>query len=285
MTETDLRALLPFLYDHRVQGQSDARIDALSRMYLAVDDLLCITSLYDYAARRKIGRKIDAFYRVIDRTSVKGLCRMYRLAKESTWAVYGEKDEECSELYYRFVGDYLANPDPGQEQDVLRCIAYEWGNIADDTTESDCCSFYRAKGEQWVEELDADGCWQSLSQEKAVRRIESLQHYYYAFRDDRFNDAILRAYDYYKKRLALPAGIASERLLPLLGAWYDLSRVPGVFPYDQNLPKRIAGLMGDFANTVKPRSDAWYFAMGYAVVQCCSDILDSVQREMIQEAG
>lgn len=285
MTETDLRALLPFLCDHRVQGQSDARIDALSRMYLAVDDLLCVTSLHDYAIRRKIGRKIDAFYRVMDRTSVRGLCWMYRLAKESAWAAYGEKDGECSELYYGLVGNYLKNPDPCQEQDVLRCIAYELGNVVDDNTELDYCSFYRTKGEQWGGELDADGCWQGLSPGKAVGRIEALQNYYYAFRDDRFNGVVLRASDYYKKRLTLPESIVSERQLPLLGAWYDLLRIPGIFPYEQDLPGRIAGVMQDFACAAEPRSDAWYFATSYTVVQCCSDIVDKVQREMMQEAG
>ena len=52
-----------------------------------------------------------------------------------------------------------------------------------------------------------------------------------------------------------------------------------------DLQRRIAGLMEDFANTVEFCSDAWYFAISYAVVQCCTDIVGRVQHEMMQEAG
>ena len=74
MTEADLRALLPFLYNHRVKGQNDVRIDALSRMFLAVGDLVCVTSLHNYALRHKIICRIDTLYRDMERSSVEGLC-------------------------------------------------------------------------------------------------------------------------------------------------------------------------------------------------------------------
>ena len=284
MTEADLRALLPFLYNHRVKGQNDVRIDALSRMFLAVGDLVCVTSLHNYALRHKIICRIDALYRDLERSSVEGLCRMYRLIKESALVAYGEKDEECSGLYYELIGSYLQNPDSGQEQNVLKCIAYELGNVLDDNTKLDYYSFYRAKSEQWVGELDTEGCWSGLSQEKAVRRLESLQNYYYTFRDDSFNNAVFRAYNYYTERLILPVNLTAEQL-PLFGAWYDLLRNPGMFSCAYDLQRRIAGLMEDFANTVEFCSDTWYFAISYAVVQCCTDLVGRVQHEMMQEAG
>lgn len=281
MTEKDLHLLLPFFLSHRVKGQSEVRLDALSRIYLVLNDLACVTSLRDYAGRAKIIRKIDMLYRAADRTSVGGLCRMYRLCKEAALAPYGEKDRECSELHDGLIGRYMERPDAAQEDDALRCIAYELGNIVDDDTESDYHPFYRMRATQWAAGLDADGCWKGLAPEKAVRRIGLLQEYGYAFRDSRFNGAVLRAYNYYKGLLSLSGNPASGSL-PLLGAWYDLLRVPGILPYEPGLLGRIAGRMEKFAATAEPRSDAWYFAVSYAVVQCCTDIMDKVQREAMQ---
>ena len=283
MTETDLQVLLPFLCNHRIKGQSEVRIDALLRMYLSSSMLCCVASSCDYLNCNKIIRKMDILYQIMDRTSVNGLCRMYRLVKESAWGVYGKKDEECSGLYYRLLDSYLKDPDPGQELDVLRCIAYELGNVMGDNTELDYYPFYRAKCGQWVGELDTKGCWRRLPQEIAVRRIELLQNYSDAFRDDRFHDAVLRAYNYYKKRLVLPENAVAEQL-PLLTAWYDLLRISGAFPCEHDLPKRIAGLIEGVANTVETRTDTWYLATSYAVEQCCSDIMDRVQHEIMQEA-
>ena len=154
MTETDLQVLLPFLCNHRIKGQSEVRIDALLRMYLSISMLCCVASSCDYLNCNKIIRKMDILYQIMDRTSVNGLCRMYRLVKESAWGVYGKKDEECSGLYYRLLDSYLKDPDPGQELDVLRCIAYELGNVMGDNTELDYYPFYRAKCGQWVGELE-----------------------------------------------------------------------------------------------------------------------------------
>ena len=65
----------------------------------------------------------------------------------------------------------------------------------------------------------------------------------------------------------------------MLGAWYDLLRIPGVVPYEPDLLCRIARRLEDFAAAAEVRSDAWYFAMSYAVVQGCADAIDKVQCE------
>ncbi len=98
-----------------------------------------------------------------------------------------------------------------------------------DNTELDYYPFYRAKVRAMGRRTGYEGCWRRLPQEIAVRRIELLQNYSDAFRDDRFHDAVLRAYNYYKKRLVLPENAVAEQL-PLLTAWYDLLRISGAFP-------------------------------------------------------
>lgn len=78
--------------------KAHAGIDALSRMYLAVNDLICVSAIDDYENRKKITHKINALYRVIDRTSASGLRRMYRLTKESTLIVYGIKRHRVQQV-------------------------------------------------------------------------------------------------------------------------------------------------------------------------------------------
>ena len=169
MNPEKLKNLLPFLYNHRVRAQSVCRMDALSRMYLAVNDLICVSAIDDYENRKKITHKINALYRVIDRTSASGLRRMYRLTKESTLTVYGIKDTECSRLYNDLLAGYVKNPDPAQELDIMACIVYELGSIADDVTGLDYYPFFQTKCRQWINELDTDGRWEvRTSQQRDV---------------------------------------------------------------------------------------------------------------------
>lgn len=284
MNPEKLKNLLPFLYNHRVRAQSVCRMDALSRMYLAVNDLICVSAIDDYENRKKITHKINALYRVIDRPSASGLRRMYRLTKESTLTVYGIKDTECSRLYNDLLAGYVKNPDPAQELDIMACIVYELGSIADDVTGLDYYPFFQTKCRQWINELDTDGRWEGISQETAVRRLALLQDNSCIFRDDRFDDTLLQAYNYYSEQLTLPMKITADQL-PLFGAWYDLLRIPGIFPYVPKRLKQVARLMEQFASQAKPRSDAWYLAISYVVVQCCFDLMDDLQQEAIQEAG
>lgn len=145
MNPEKLKNLLPFLYNHRVRAQSACRIDALSRMYLAVNDLICVSAIDDYENRKKITHKINALYRVIDRTSASGLRRMYRLTKESTLTVYGIKDTECSRLYNDLLAGYVKNPDPAQELDIMACIVYELGALRMPSRGLDYYPFFQTK--------------------------------------------------------------------------------------------------------------------------------------------
>lgn len=282
MTEKDLRELFPFLCNHRIASQSDVRIDALSRMCVAYNDLVCVLACDDYAHRQKITRKADSLYRIMDRSSAKGLLRMYRLTKDVTMAIYGPKDEECSKLYYELLDAYMLHPTPDEELAVMQCIVYELGNIAGNNTEFDFYSWFCERCQQWISDLNDEGCWPELLPETALQRLQLLQDNSCVFRDTSLNSSALRAYDYYRRSLTLPNRITAADL-PLLGALYDLLRVPGLVPYDPALQKQIGLLLEDFAATVKPRSDAWYFATSYAVVQCCADLIDWAQRELLQQ--
>lgn len=284
MNRKKLHELFLFLCNHRIDARSETHIDALSRMCIAVNDLLCVMAIDDYDNRRLITRQIDLLYNIPDRKSIKGLTRRYRLTKEVSMAVYGEKDEECSNLYHYFINNYIKKPDPKEETDAMRCIVYELGDILEDNTQFDFHPYFRQKCLQWIDELDGEGHWKGISVETALQRLELLQDNCCVFRDSSFDDVLFRAYDYYKRHLTLPQQ-AKTADLPQLGAWYDLLRRPGVFPYERELLRRIAGLMEDHAAAAAPRSDAWYFAISYAVIQCCTDIMSKAQRNRIQKAG
>lgn len=281
MTEKELQVLLPVLYNHRLKGQTDRRIDALIRMYVAIHDLICSTSLYDFESRSRAVRKINALFQVLDRTTIKGLCRMYRLTKEVALAVYGEKDLACRALYRELIGRYMKSPDASQETDVMQCIVYELGNVLDGNTELDYYEFFRNRSRRWISELTVDGCWSGLPPEAALRRIDILQYNYYAFRDESLNDAVLRAFHFYKMHLTLPTKAAAEDL-PWLGAWYDLLRTPGLLPEEPGLLKQLARLFDDFAATAEYHSDGWYVATSYAVVECCAGIMAEMERKILQ---
>jgi len=81
MTEKDIWEFFPFLYNHRITSQRTVRLDALSRMCIAYNDLICMLACNDYEHQRKITRKIDSLYHVIDGSTINGLVQKYRLTQ------------------------------------------------------------------------------------------------------------------------------------------------------------------------------------------------------------
>ena len=75
MDKAALHLLFSFLDHSRITGLNEVRIDALSRMYLAFNDLICTLAVNDYEDRRKIARRIDSIYRGLNRSSIVGLLR------------------------------------------------------------------------------------------------------------------------------------------------------------------------------------------------------------------
>ena len=284
MDKAALHLLFSFLDHSRITGLNEVRIDALSRMYLAFNDLICTLAVNDYEDRRKIARRINSIYRGLDRSSIVGLLRMYRLTKEVAMAVYGPKDEECSALYYELLDGQLEHLSPAEEIAAMQCIVYEIGNIAGNNTEFDFYPWFQERCREWVAGLDESGCWPGLPVETALQRLQLLKDNSCVFRDKALDAEVLRAYDHYRSGLILPERTTAEDL-PLLGAWYDLLRIPGLVEYEPALLHRIAQMLEEFAAATEVRSDVWYFAMSYAAVQGCADVVEAAEREMMQQTA
>lgn len=284
MDKAALHLLFSFLDHSHITSLNEIRIDALSRMYLAFNDLTCTLAVNDYENRRKIARRIDSVYRGLDRSSVVGLLRMYRLTKEVAMAVYGPKDEECSALYYELLDGRLEHLSQEEEIAAMQCIVYEIGNIAGNNTEFDFYIWFQDRCREWISGLDESGCWPGLSVETALQRLQLLKDNSCVFRDSALDSEVLRAYDHYRSGLILPERTTAEDL-SRLEAWYDLLRIPGLVEYEPALLRRIAQMLEEFADTVEVRSDAWYFAMSYAVVQGCADVVEAAEREMMQQTA
>lgn len=279
-----LEEFFQFLYNHRIHTRNMSCVDALARMYLAMNDWVCVSAVEDHMNRRKITHKIDLLYRIIERNSVSNLKRMYRLVKEAPMAVYGEKDEECSELYGKLLGNYVKHPDPKEELDAMQCIVYELADIPGDNTQFDYYPYFRMKCNQWITDLDDAGYWKNVSDETALQRMKLLQDNSCVFGDKRFDETLLHVYCYYRERLVLPINITVGHM-PLLGAWYDLLRISGLFPYERTLQRKIVRLMENYADKATFGSDTWYQAIGYAFVSCCTDLIDDMRRKAIQAVG
>lgn len=281
MTEQDLRALFPFLCNHRLTDQSAARLDALSRMLLACNDLACMSACgQGDGFGRRIVRKIDSLYRAMDRTTLSGLLRMYRLTKEVSMGCYGSKDEECSALYCQLMSRYFDRPVPGEELAAMRCTVYEIG-AAEKSTELDFYPWFRERCRQWVAAANETGCWSGLPVAAALGRLELLEANDRLFGDRSLEGDILKIYDRYRRGLTVPACASAEQVAEL-GGWYDLLLRSELFPGDPALSRRIARSLEAFAASARPRTDAWYCALSYAVVQCAADSIGRIQEELLQ---
>lgn len=273
MYNRNINELLLLVCSLPVGRLNGVRFDAISRMYLALNDLICTGYADDYTNRRTVTEKIDALFHAQDCSTIGGLCRIYRLVKEASATLYGEKDERCSRSFRRLLGNYLRRPNPAEELDAMQCVVYESGGIQKGNMESDYYSFFRERCEAWRKDLTIAGNWPHVPEEDALRRMALLRDNFYVFADGRFNDTARRAYAYYRSRLVLPDRMEPGRL-SLFGGWYDLLRDPGLFPREQELMIRIAAAMEESAETARPDSDEYYIAVSYAVVQKCSVLMD-----------
>lgn len=91
-------------------------------MLIACNNWVCTTGYGEPELRHRIADGTDTLYHTIDRSSVSGSLRMYRLTKEATSALYGAKDEECSRLFHKFAGNLPEHPAPIEKIATMQCI-------------------------------------------------------------------------------------------------------------------------------------------------------------------
>lgn len=275
MDKRNPQELLSFACNLPTDRSNTIRIDAIVRIHLALNDLFCTQYADDLAARKKIMDRIDTLYMMQDRCSIGGLCRMYRLAKETTATLYGTKDELCSRTYRELLDNRVRRPKPAEELDIMQCIVYELGDIPTGNAELDYYSFFRARCTAWQKTQTPAGYWPGVSEEIALRRIALLRDNYYVFGQTLFNDTALRAYTYYRIRRQAPRQITVAELIRL-GGWYDLLCDEGMYPGEPEVRSHIGRSFAFFAETTKPYSDEWYIASSYAAVHRCFVLTDEL---------
>lgn len=275
MDKRNPQELLSFACNLPTDRSNTIRIDAIERIHLALNDLLCTQYTDDLAARKKIMDRIDTLCMMQGRCSIGGLCRMYQLAKETTATLYGTKDEYCSRTYRKLLDDCAQQSDPAEELDVLQCIVYELGDIPTGNTELDYYPFFRERCTAQQKTQTPAGYWPGVSEEIALRRIALLRDNYYVFGQTLFNDTALRAYTYYRIRRQAFRQTTVDELIRL-GGWYDLSCDEGMYPGEPEVRSHIGRSFAFFAETAKPYSDAWYIASIYATVYRCFVLADEL---------
>lgn len=291
MTETNLQDIFNLLCTGSFAGLGVAQADALVRVCIAYNDVLCTVAYDDFDGRRRIAAIADALYDALRIEEAKGessdirhLEMMFRLAKDFTMSVYGKKDEECSRLYRKAIPELISAASDEEEIYAMRCIVYELGNAIGDISDLWDLRWFGQRCRSWVAAADASGRWDGVDETVAVHRLMLLQDNSMFFGDRSLDKAVQKIYAAYRSGLDLQASV-TEHNVNLFAAWHDLLKNSFRFDDEPLMRCRIAGMLEEFSNRVPDFSDGWHMAMGHVFEEACLEIQENIQHEIFAETA
>lgn len=295
MTTKPLQSLLPGVLRTRPDVFSSAdRLLSLCRVYTALYDLVVTNGLDgEFGRREEYAERADELLHVfllkitstdepVSRCAL--ISAMYALVCGTTLAAGSRHMDVCREQTIRLLYDYAgADETHGLLQTgICRCIS---DMLYPEIPEEDACfRFFRTSLREWAEALSAEGCWAGLPFDVALERIGVMNRNSYMFLDRTYDSLAGRAFDYYRRRLAVPSdpGNFDERYLRTLGRLYDAAVEGNAYAPDPALAGRIARFMYDYARMLHGRDDEWLYCASYAVRSLADEITAEVQAGGLQ---
>lgn len=285
MTELKLHELYAFVCGHSMDGLSAKVKDSLARILISFDSLAFCGLAGDWFSRTRLLTAVDALYGSVSSDSFADLIVKYRLSKELSFSQYGKKDEECSKIYETLMTRKMERISPEDEVDMLRCIIYEWGNVAIDLDEVEDVRLMKEICRKWMASVNPETyLWDGLDSDIiAVRRLQLLQYYLYRCRNPKSQFPISEICDAYRARFREQADSTVD--IALVCAWYDYYR----FYNYQETPKdsidEISSLLSSCLDLYLPNAQTtdsnFYPALASITEQTITDLIETAQREMV----
>ncbi len=165
------------------------------------NDCMCSTTCYDVEIRAKMKSIASDMFDSIPRESVSDLVCMYMLTRALVLSVYSDRDDACSDLFYRLIPPYMTSscrmlPERLQ-MDILRCIVFEMGNSPSDAMYERCVNYYETVCMLWLSQLDSEDAWVGMDLTLAMERIQLIIDGIEIFDLSTLHDKTARAYEHY----------------------------------------------------------------------------------------
>ncbi len=295
--ESQLRALLPTL-QHITPLTSDSamRLLALARIYVALYGMIVTNDADDeFGDRSEYTSKADILFRIMlhkaDKT--RDLAKRSELVSalftltEGTSFIRDEKRMSiCYNAVIRLMQDYKQsnNNNPLIQASICRCLIpfFAPEKVEDD----EWFILLYSTINDWISSQSANGNWTDLSPTVALKRIEVLNSYSYAFLDHTFDVCVQQAYDFYRTHISTRRDretFTSKEQLQILGQLYGMSKQGNTCPIDWKLADKIADLMEQQCKAYPFGSDGWLYCSSFLVEDWCNKIIEILQTENITD--
>ena len=162
---------------------------------------MCSTTCYDAELRLQMKSLAADLFDSVPHDTVSDLVSMYMLTRLLLLTTYSDRDDACTELFYKLIPPYLTSSGrklPERLQiDILRCIAYEMGNSVGGYLYDDCVRYYEEVCTDWLSHLGGECNWTGMDIGMAKERLQVLEDGIEIFGIDALRNRTARAYEYY----------------------------------------------------------------------------------------
>lgn len=279
MTELKLHELYAFVCGHSLDGLSTKVQDSLARILISFDNLSFCGLAGEWFSRARLLSTVDALYGSVPSDSFADLIVKYRLSKELPFAQYGRKDEECSRIYETLMTRKMADVSPKNEVDMLRCIIYEWGNVAGDIDDVEDVLLLKRICRKWMESINPEtNMWDSSATDIiAVRRLQLLQYYVHRCNNPQTGFPLEDICTAYWTKFREQADSAVD--IALASAWYDYFRFYNYQKTPEVSLAEISSLLSSCLNLYLPGAETpdtnFYPALASVTEQTVTELIEA----------
>lgn len=278
---------------------SEARLSALSRIYISIYKLIVVNDLDDeLGSRIRYERMIDALfergwacYSRLKHFEIRGrlLHTLFSLTFEPGAVADEHRAAACIRAADTLVREYLATlrttrkgTDPEGQADVMRCAADLAFPGRNDRPAYRI--LYRERLTAWAAALRADGSWPGLSRSDALRRIGLMNRDSYMFPEGGYEPEARRAFAHYVRKSDFP-----DRPEPAgwpeiceLGLLYEILVQGNLWRVDEELVGQVVAQLWNYVTRHRGSDDdAWVYSLSILVQHACEKYGETLQRGIV----
>lgn len=263
---------------------SDRELASLSRVYIAVHNLLVVNNLEGKSGSRELYRqRIRELYgmcrarcadRRLDITERMSLIyTLYRLLLAPVLCtVDREEQRQCDTLAYEAVTEYLQKCSSGQwketsesEFEVCRLITELCCDLSEEEREEeDMMLYFHRKLTAWTDGLAHGNHWPDLPYRAALQRLLILCRNACLFLDASRDGQICRLWEYYHKHISLSSEKTASHYA-LLALLYEINASGGLSTAEQPFSHSITEIMRQAPGIFPEGSEERLFCLSWAV--------------------
>ena len=305
MNASELKELVPQLQSKKFLGLKDTKILSLTRLYLAIYNLIDLNGLDDeYGDLALYREKLEHLTKIISnrcdlRTSIERRATLYAtlnyLQNNTTLSTCQKELEKHWYTTEQLIEEYIPHfhedhYDFMELHAILRLIVIQWYGLVEEDGEQPpmAITFLRSQLAKWDATLQEDDSWPNLTPSEAYGRIMLLEMNSSMMLDPQYNDTLQRTYRHYcldeVKRLSAtaPKALTKEAINDNIRLFDAVRQVITPEIQMQEAMDIIAHLLETQMAHYSTDSTTWQQCQSVVIENLCWHISEDLQSEIFE---